>query len=65
MKGLPWTSGIALVAPSAAGCGMGDDGGGNGGGEGAGGGGGHLVYVEQFGPAARPRPKLRRRTERT
>ena len=47
MARLRWASGIAIVAVTAAGCGMG---GGNGGsGEG---GGGHLVYAEQFGPAA-------------
>jgi peptide/nickel transport system substrate-binding protein len=42
-----WTSGIVLVALSAAGCGMSDSGGGA-----RGGGGGHLVYDEQIAPAA-------------
>ena len=51
MMRLRWASGIAVVALTAAGCGMGgssDDGGGGD----AEGGGGHLVYVESFGPAA-------------
>jgi peptide/nickel transport system substrate-binding protein len=50
MKRLRWAGGIAIVATTAAGCGMGDNG--DGGGGGAQGGGGHLVYAEQFGPAA-------------
>jgi peptide/nickel transport system substrate-binding protein len=49
MARLRWASGIAIVAVTAAGCGMGGGGGGGGGGEGDG---GHLVYTEQFGPAA-------------
>jgi peptide/nickel transport system substrate-binding protein len=48
MARLRWASGIAIVAVTAAGCGMG----GNDGGGGGEGGGGHLVYAEQFGPAA-------------
>ncbi len=51
MMRLRWASGIAVVALTAAGCGMGDSGGGGGEGGNADGGGGHLVYVEQFGPA--------------
>jgi peptide/nickel transport system substrate-binding protein len=49
MMRLRWASGIAVVAVTAAGCGMGDNGGGGGGPEGDG---GHLVYAEQFPPAA-------------
>jgi len=49
MARLRWASGIAIVAVTAAGCGMGDDGGGGSGAEKEG---GHLVYTEQFGPAS-------------
>ena len=54
MARLRWASGIALVALTVTACGMGgDDNGNNGGsGEGEGSGGGHLVYAEQFAPAA-------------
>ncbi len=51
MMRLRWASGMAVVAVTAAGCGMSDNGGGGGGG-GPEGGGGHLVYAEQFPPAA-------------
>src|SRR5688572_28186595 len=47
MARLRWASGIAIVAVTAAGCGMGGNGG-----SGGEGGGSHLVYAEQFGPAA-------------
>lgn len=48
-----WASGIALVALTIAGCGMGGGDNGNGqSGEGGESGGGHLVYAEQFPPAA-------------
>jgi peptide/nickel transport system substrate-binding protein len=50
MTRIRWACGIALLAMAAAGCGMGDNGGG--GGDDAEGGGGHLVYAEQFVPAA-------------
>ena len=54
MMRLRVASGIAVVAVTAAACGMGDnDAGGGGGGAGGGAsGGGHLVYVESFVPAA-------------
>jgi peptide/nickel transport system substrate-binding protein len=51
MMRLSWASGIAVVAVTAAGCGMGDNGGGEGTG-GPAGSGGHLVYAEQFPPSA-------------
>ena len=51
MMRLRWASGIAVVALTAAGCGMGDSGGG-GGGTDAEGGGGHVVYAENFVPVA-------------
>jgi peptide/nickel transport system substrate-binding protein len=49
-----WASGIALVALTLAGCGMGGGGDNGNGQSGQGGesGGGHLVYAEQFAPAA-------------
>jgi peptide/nickel transport system substrate-binding protein len=47
MARLRWASGIAIVAVTAAGCGMGGANGGSGEG-----GSGHLVYTEQFGPVA-------------
>ena len=48
-----WACGIALVALTIAGCGMGGGDNGNGqSGEGGESGGGHLVYAEQFPPAA-------------
>ncbi len=46
MMRLRWVIGVAVVAVTAAGCGMGDNGGGSEGG------GGHLVYAEQFPPSA-------------
>lgn len=51
MTRLRWASGIALVSLTATACGMGggED---NAGQTGEGGGGGHVVYAEQFGPAA-------------
>ena len=55
MARLRWASGIAVVALTVTACGMGGDDNGNNNGdsaEGEGSGGGHLVYAEQFGPAA-------------
>ena len=54
MARLRWASGIAVVALTVTACGMGGDDSGNNGdsAEGEGSGGGHLVYAEQFGPAA-------------
>ena len=50
MMRLRLIGGVAVVAMTTAGCGMGGDSGGGGGD--ADGGGGHLVYAEQFPPAA-------------
>jgi peptide/nickel transport system substrate-binding protein len=52
MMRLRWISGVAVVALTTAGCGMGGNSGGGGAGDAEGGGGGHLVYAEQFFPAA-------------
>ncbi len=52
MTRLRWAGGVAIVALSAAGCGMGGNGGGDGGEAGDSAGGGHLVYAEQFVPAS-------------
>lgn len=52
MTRLRWASGIALVALTSTACGMGGGGGDNTGQTGEGNGGGHVVYAEQFGPAA-------------
>ena len=54
MTRIRWASGIAVVALTATACGMGGDDSGNNGdsAEGEGSSGGHLVYAEQFAPAA-------------